>query len=95
MPASHRRLLDPVIAQDAEDAWLRDAVMAYLRNFTRIFERGKSRQSAECALAVGLSALTGLEPRGDVDADTDAAEARLAPGFGERDSEFLGGRTFP
>lgn len=95
MPATTRRLLKPRIATDAPDSWLRDALMAYLRYFVRIFERNEPVATAESALAAELAALTGRSGSGDDDADISAAEAELATGFAQRGYRFLGGRTPP
>ncbi len=95
MPASTRRLLEPRIVSDARDRWLRDALMAYLRYFVRIFERDESVAVAESAMADELAAVTGRERSDDDDADITAAEADLAIGFRERGHRFLGGRTPP
>lgn len=95
MPDSTRQMLDPLTRTDAPDAWLRDALMAYLRHFTRLFEREEPREAAESVLAAELRAITRREPSDDDDADITAAEADLAKGFEERDYRFLGGRTPP
>jgi len=95
MPETTRRLLDPLILDDAPDAWLRDTLLAYLRYFSRVFELDEPREAAESALAAELVALTKGEASGDDDADITAAEADLAIGFTERGYHFLGGRTPP
>ena len=95
MPDSGRRLLEPLISLDAKDGWLRDALMAYLRHFVRVFEDGEPREAAESALAAELCAVVGVAPTGDDDADVTAAEEALATGFVERGHRFLGGRTPP
>lgn len=95
MPETTRRLLDPLILDDAPDAWLRDTLLAYLRYFSRVFELDEPREAAESALAAELVALTKGEASGDDDADMTAAEADLAIGFTERGYHFLGGRTPP
>lgn len=95
MPDVTRRLLEPYVVTNAADAWFRDALMAYLRHFARLFERDEPREAAEAALATELNALTGQPPSGDDDADITAAEAALAEGFAERGNQFLGGRTPP
>lgn len=51
MPDGSLRLLEPVISVDAKDGWLRDALMAYLRYFVRVFEHDEPREAAESALA--------------------------------------------
>ena len=95
MPETTRRLLTPHIAPGAPDAWLRDALMSYLRYFVGIFERDQPVGAAESVLATELGAVTGRIPTGDDDADITAAEADLAIGFTERGYHFLGGRTPP
>jgi len=95
MPEPTRRLLTPHIAPGASDAWLRDALMAYLRYFVRIFERDEPVGAAESVLAAELGAVTDRTSTGDDDADMTAAEADLAIGFTERGYHFLGGRTPP
>lgn len=95
MPASARRLLEPRIGDRARDVWLRDALMAYLGYFTRIFELGEDRAAAESRLADELSTVTGRRRTDDDDADITAAEAELRSGFMDRGYRFLGGRTPP
>ena len=95
MPGSHRQLLEPVVADAAPDGWLRDALLAYLRYFVRIFEHGEPRDAAESVLASELCGLIGREPTGDDDEDTTAAEAELARRLAERGYGFQGGRTPP
>ncbi|MGQ0607675.1 MAG: hypothetical protein ACT4OQ_04330 [Chloroflexota bacterium] len=95
MPDSTRRLLEPHITADAADAWLRDALMAYLRYFVRVFDRDETRAAAESQLAADLNSVTNGAPSGDEDADITAAEAQLAPDFATRGFRFLGGRTPP
>ena len=95
MPDATRRLLRPRIAPDAVDAWLRDALLAYLRYFVRVFERDELPATAESVLADELTVGTGRGRSGDDDADITAAEAELASGFVERGFRFLGGRTPP
>lgn len=95
MPDSTRDLLEPRLGPDVPDAWLRDALMAYLRYFARVFELEKAREEAESALAGELNAATRREASGDDDADITAAEAELARGFAQRGYRFLGGRTPP
>lgn len=95
MPEAHRRLLEPLILGDARDAWLRDALLAYLRHFVRVFDSGGDRALSEVALVDELCALAGIHRRGDADADLEAAEAHLGRGFEERGYRFLGGRTPP
>ena len=95
MPEPMRSLLEPHIAPLAPDAWLRDALMAYLRYFARVFEREEPLESAESVLAADLAAVTGRPLTGVHDADIAAAEADLAIGFTERGYHFLGGRTPP
>ena len=46
MPEGARRLLEPLISVDAKDGWLRDALMAYLRYFVRVFEDDEPRDSS-------------------------------------------------
>ena len=95
MPETTRRLLEPLVAPDASDAWLREALMTYLRYFTRVFEHAVPRPDAERALADELCAVSGRARTGDDEADLTAAEADIARGFGERGYRFLGGRTPP
>jgi hypothetical protein len=95
MPDATRELLGPLIADDAGDPWLRDALLAYLRYFTRVFERDEPREAAEAELATDLCRLTDVARTDDADADVTEAEARLAPRFAERGYRFLGGRTPP
>ena len=95
MPASTRRLTEPLVAADAADPWLRDALLAYLRYFVRVFERDQSSAVAERELADDLCRLTDRTPTGDADADVTAAEERVAEPFAERGRKFLGGRTPP
>jgi hypothetical protein len=95
MPEAMRRLLGPLIAEDAPDPWLREALMAYLGYFTRIFDRGEGRETAEAALAFELCALIGRTPTGNDDDDVTIAEAELAKRFAARGYRFLGGRTPP
>ena len=95
MPDPSRSLLEPCIASRVRDAWLRDALMAYLRYFIRVFEREEPAARAERALASELCAVTAHTPTGDDDADITAAEAELAAGFADRGYRFLGGRTPP
>jgi hypothetical protein len=95
MPAATRALLEPLVADDAADAWLRDALLAYLRYFVRVFEREVQREPAESALADELARLTDVARTADADADITEAEARLAPRFADRGYRFLGGRTPP
>ena len=78
MPEGARRLLEPLISVDAKDGWLRDALMAYLRYFVRVFEDDEPRAAAESALAGELCAVVGRAPTGDDDADVTASEAELA-----------------
>ena len=80
-PRATRRLLEPLISVDAKDGWLRDALMAYLRYFVRLFEDDEPREAAESALAGDLCAVVGRAPTGDDDADVTASEAELANGF--------------
>lgn len=51
MPETARQLLAPHIAEEAPDAWMRSALMAYLRYFTRVFELEQDRTMAESRLA--------------------------------------------
>ena len=95
MPDSARRLLEPLISVDATDGWLRDALMAYLRYFVRVFDDDQPREAAEAALAGELCAVVGGAPSGDDDADVTVSEAELATGFIDRGYRFLGGRTPP
>ena len=95
MPETARRLLAPHIAEEAPDAWMRGALMAYLRYFTRVFELAQDRTVAESRLADELAALIGGPRTHDDDADVTAAEAALRAGFKQRGLEFLGGRTPP
>ena len=95
MPAPTRALTEPLVASDAADPWLRDALLAYLRYFVRVFERDEAPEAAEGELATELSELTGVERTTDADADTTEAERRLTTGFEERGYRFLGGRTPP
>ena len=95
MPDTARRLLAPHIADDAPDTWMRGALMAYLRYFTRVFELEEDRATAESRLADELASLTRRPRTHDDDADVTAAEAALRAGFNERGVEFLGGRTPP
>jgi hypothetical protein len=89
MPESTRRLLGPLIAEDAPDPWLREALLAYLRYFTRIFDRGEGRPTAEAALAFELCALIGRTPTSDDDDDVTLAEAELAKRFAGRGYDGL------
>jgi len=95
MPTTARSLLEPLVVADAVDPWLRDALMAYLRHFVRLFEHDEPRESAESGLARELCAIVGSAPTGDDDGDVTAAEGELAKGFAERGYRFLGGRTPP
>jgi hypothetical protein len=95
MPATMRALTEPLIAADADDRWLRDALLAYLRHFVRLFERDEPRGAAEDVLAIELCRLTGATRTADAEADVTEAERRLAPGFAERGLRLLGGRTPP
>lgn len=95
MPETTRRLLEPLLAVDAADAWLREALTAYLRYFTRVFEREAPREAAEAVLADELCAVTGRGRTEDDEGDITAAETQLANGFVERGYHFLGGRTPP
>lgn len=95
MPEPTRRLLEPRIVAEAPDPWMRDALMAYLRYFTRLFERGEERAAAESLLADDLSDLAASARTQDDDADITAAETALCSGFGQRGFELLGGRTPP
>ena len=95
MPASARAILEPLVADGATDPWLRDALLAYLRYFGRVFDRDEPRAAAESALADELCRLTDVARSEDSDADITEAEARLAPRFAERGYRFLGGRTPP
>lgn len=74
MPDSTRKLLESRLGPDVPDAWLRDALMAYLRYFARVFELEKAREEAESALVGELNAATRREASGDDDADITAAE---------------------
>jgi hypothetical protein len=95
MPAATRAVLEPLVHEAAPDAWLRDALMAYLRYFTRLFEREEPPDGAEPALADELCRLTDSASTDDADEDVTEAEARLAPRFADRGYRFLGGRTPP
>jgi len=95
MPDTTRRLLEPLVADEARDRWLREALMAYLRYFTRVFERDVPRVAAEATLADELCAVTEHARSGDDEADLAATEADVARGFDERGYRFLGGRTPP
>ena len=95
MPGTTRALLEPLLAEDADDPWLRDALLAYLRYFVRAFERDVPRDDAESLLADELCALNSVPRTDGADADITNAEARLGTGFAERGYHFLGGRTPP
>jgi len=95
MPDSTLTLLDPHIGRDAPDPWLRDALLAYLRYFVRVFDRDEPRGPAESLLANDLTKLTNAASSGNDDADITTAEAQLMAGFVERGVRFLGGRTPP
>lgn len=95
MPDATQRLLEPHIRADARDAWLKSALMAYLRYFVRVFEREEPREEAESVMARELTSITQRDLTGDDDADITAAEAELAKGFADRGYRFLGGRTPP
>jgi hypothetical protein len=95
MPGAHRALLEPLVASDATDAWLRDVLMAYLRHFVRVLDRGEARPAAESRLIDALSDLAGTERTSLDEADVDTAEAEIARRFHDRDYRFLGGRTPP
>jgi hypothetical protein len=95
MPEAHRSLLEPLLRADAADAWLRDALFAYLHHFVRVFDRGGDRADSEAALVEQLRSVAGTDRGSDSAADLEAAEHRLAKGFEERGYRFLGGRTPP
>ena len=95
MPEPHRQLLEPLVAMDAPDGWLRDALLAYLRHFVRVLDRGEPRLASEAGLIDELSALAGTARTGDDERDLEVAEAELAIGFRQRGYRFLGGRTPP
>lgn len=95
MPDAHRSLVEPLVTGEAQDEWLREALMAYLRHFVRVLDRGEPREPAERQLIDSLGAIVGLVGTGDAEADLDAAEAELAKGFVARGYRFLGGRTPP
>jgi hypothetical protein len=95
MPEAHRQLLEPLVALDAPDGWLRDALLAYLRHFVRVLDRGEPRLASEAGLIDELSALAGTARAGDDERDLEVAEAELAIGFRQRGYRFLGGRTPP
>ena len=95
MPDAHRRLVEPTVAADAADTWLRDALGAYLRHFVRAFDWHEPREASERVLVDELAALAGTARTGDDDADVEVAEAALRHGFADRGYEHLGGRTPP
>ncbi|HEX7196296.1 MAG TPA: hypothetical protein VF364_05630 [Candidatus Limnocylindria bacterium] len=95
MPDEVRMRLAPMIATDAADSWAREALRAYLRYFTRLFEGGDAPASAEAALADDLANLAGTLRAGDAEAEIEDAEASLRAGFADRGLRFLGGRTPP
>ena len=95
MPEAHRSLLEPLVASGAADAWLRDVLMAYLRHFVRVLDRGEPRPAAESRLIDALSDLAGTERTGVDDVDVDTAETEIARRFHDRGYRFLGGRTPP
>lgn len=95
MPEPHRLLLEPLVRSDAPDRWLRGALLAYLRHFVRVLDRGEPRAGAEAELIDALSALAGTARTGDDEGDLEVAEAELAAGFRPRGYTFLGGRTPP
>jgi hypothetical protein len=95
MPEPMPALLRPAIDPRTEDGWLREALLAYLRHFVRLFEHDEPRESAETRLADELASVAGTTRSGDDDADITAAEAALAGRFGVRGLQFQGGRTPP
>ncbi len=95
MPEPMPALLAPAIAGDAPDPWVRDALMAYLRHFVRIFEHDMPREASEAVLADQLASVAETPRGGDDDADTTAAEEALTRGFRARGLQFQGGRTPP
>ncbi len=95
MPEPTPALLGPAIAPEASDRWTRDALLAYLRYFTRLFELDESASGAESSLADALTALADVPRSGVDEPDIDAAESVLRRGFADRGYQFLGGRTPP
>jgi hypothetical protein len=95
MPEAHRRLLEPVIAANAADPWLREVLLVYLRHFVRVFDGNEPREPSEGVLVEELAALAGTARTGNDDADVEVAEAALRPRFAARGYEHLGGRTPP
>ena len=95
MPEPTPSLLGSAIAPGAVDRWIRDALLAYLRYFTRLFELDEPATGAESSLADALTALADVPRSGAHEPDIDAAESVLRRGFADRGYQFLGGRTPP
>lgn len=95
MPEAHRRLLEPVIAPEAADAWLREALLVYLRHFVRVFDRDEPREPSESTLVDELAELAGTGRTGNDDEDLEIAEAALRREFAAHGYDHLGGRTPP
>ena len=95
MPETTWELLGSKIATDAADPWVRSALMAYLRHFTRLFELHEDRLASESALADDLAQVIGDGRIGTADEDMVRFEAKLQQGFRDRGHHFLGGRTPP
>jgi hypothetical protein len=95
LPEPTRDLMRAAMDGDAADAWMRDVLLAYLRYFTSLFDLDEPADRAESALADALAHLVDVPRSGADEADIEAAEALLRQRFGERDYQFLGGRTPP
>lgn len=95
LPSPTRELMGSAIGPDASDPMVRDALLAYLRYFTRLFELDEPAGPAESALADALTALAGVPRAGDDEPDIDAAERVLHRELAARGYRFLGGRTPP
>jgi hypothetical protein len=95
LPSPTRELMGAAIEPDASDPWVREALLAYLRYFTRLFELDEVPDRAEAYLADALTTLTSVPRTGPEEADIDAAELVLRREFVARGHEFLGGRTPP
>jgi hypothetical protein len=95
MPKAARVFLEPAIGSERGDPHVREVLLAYLRYWTRLFERDESADDAEAHLADELSTAAKTQRSGDDVADVEAAEAVIGGAFRARGLAFLGGRTPP